>query len=150
MTLKGFARHMLAVAAACWMSAPISAHVLNVGTIDQTLEHAPSESLEMPDEIAPNEGMTAHGLAPNVSLAHPQGAPILPWERHTVYTVAGVLPGFDGAAFGGKVRTLYHDVIDISGAPAAEPWLAALLALGLIAVQLRRTQRLLHHRPMAR
>ena len=163
MALKYFARHVAVIAAGCWLGAPLGAHVVDVGTIERPHEHLYNTpaypSIESPDADAANaesstndsdSGIAAPGLTPNLAMPRSTGNPILPWDKRTVYTFADVAPGIDGTlALGGTVRTLYLDVLSIAGAPKTETWLASLIVVCLIAVQLRRTQRLLHHRPIA-
>jgi hypothetical protein len=81
-------------------------------------------------------------------MSSPAGnAPLPPWDGRAIYTFADVAPEIDGAL---AAHTLYRGVLDIAAKPKTETWLAFLIGVSLVAVQLRRTQRLLHHRPMAR
>ena len=146
MTPMGFFRHGAFIITAFWLSTPLSARVVDLGVVAPRREQLASQfgARDMEEhEQSPQLNKTANPASSGSSLT------MLPGEGRTVYTFAEVKPGID-ESLRSPARTLYHEVLGMTGAPKGETWLTLLIVVCLIGVQLRRTQRLLHHRPLAR
>ena len=78
------------------------------------------------------------------------GAYAAPWPQGNPYTFADVMTRDHETPLFSKVRNGNGNALTVAASPNTEPWLAALTGLGLVAVQLRRTHRLVQHRPLAK
>jgi hypothetical protein len=162
--------HLAALAAAIFpLSGPLGARTFDVGAVvnsvdERTYLRLPivigDDAIRSASAVRSNVLTDVPGMAPpdvesrsvslNSIVAGAAGVPFLPWAARSLYSFADMVPTVPkGSTLSGSMRTYYKDVLTIAAAPTPENWLCILIGLGLVAFQLRRTQRLLQHRPLA-
>jgi hypothetical protein len=109
----------------------LQAHTVHLGTIGNQQVHS------FYDQSNP-------GASPDVSDIRSS------WAGGGAYSFADLARGTTHTfAITGMRPRFYRHVLTVAAVPDAETWLMIFIGIGLISFQLRHTQKLLQHRPLA-
>lgn len=144
----------------------LQAHTVNLGTINNEHAHSfydQSTPGAFTDAVTIRENelsdISGAVIQSGVTVTRATVNPIMgsvsdrrwsPWAGGGAYSFADLARGTTHTLAISRMRpSFYRNVLTVAAVPEAETWLMILTGLGLVSFQLRRTQKLLQHVPLA-